>query len=144
METFLRHFQISNPEVTHLRILLHGHTGAGTSSFVNSVESAFQHRISVRAPAPPLTMTSCTKRVKCLAFDISFFLFCLQWNSLYIIWLKTCTAECNKWVLFQCKILHNKFNEHFFFFFTLSNNLPNTKKQLNWLVRAPELDIVLK
>ncbi|KAB5523234.1 hypothetical protein PHYPO_G00150150 [Pangasianodon hypophthalmus] len=64
METFLRHFQISNPEVSHLRILLHGPTGAGVSSFVNSVGSVFQHRITVRAPAAPKSMPPCTKRFK--------------------------------------------------------------------------------
>lgn len=73
MEIYLRHFQFSNPEVSHLRILVHGHTAAGISSFVNSVDSAFKHRITIRAPTAPKTMPVCTKMVN-IPFDLILFI----------------------------------------------------------------------
>ncbi|XP_051767559.1 interferon-induced protein 44-like [Ctenopharyngodon idella] len=49
--TTVTNFQPGNPEVNTLRILLHGPQGAGKSSFFNSVNNAFQGRISTKAQA---------------------------------------------------------------------------------------------
>ncbi|XP_058263274.1 interferon-induced protein 44-like [Hemibagrus wyckioides] len=64
LENSLRNFTLSNPNIGHLRILLHGPVGAGKSTFINSIYSVFQHRISNKVKAAPSTSTSCTKTYK--------------------------------------------------------------------------------
>ncbi|XP_051244183.1 interferon-induced protein 44-like isoform X3 [Dicentrarchus labrax] len=46
---FMKSYQPRNKDVKHLRILIHGQTGAGKSSFINSVESVLKGRITGRA-----------------------------------------------------------------------------------------------
>ncbi|XP_075942305.1 interferon-induced protein 44-like [Anarhichas minor] len=48
---FVKDYQPYNEEVKQLRVLLHGLTGAGKSSFLNSVDSALQGRVTGRALA---------------------------------------------------------------------------------------------
>ncbi|XP_021331612.1 interferon-induced protein 44-like [Danio rerio] len=45
----LENFSPSDPNVKEIKILVAGQVGAGKSSFINSIESAFQGRISTRA-----------------------------------------------------------------------------------------------
>ncbi|KTG04066.1 hypothetical protein cypCar_00043984 [Cyprinus carpio] len=45
----LKNFSMSHPDVNHVKILVAGQIGAGKSSFINSVDSAFQGRITSRA-----------------------------------------------------------------------------------------------
>ncbi|CAM4502786.1 unnamed protein product [Leuciscus chuanchicus] len=47
----LENFSPSSPDVTDIKILVAGEIGAGKSSFINSVDSAFQGRITSRALA---------------------------------------------------------------------------------------------
>ncbi|XP_051244182.1 interferon-induced protein 44-like isoform X2 [Dicentrarchus labrax] len=46
---FVKSYQPQNKDVKHLRILIHGQTGAGKSSFINSVESVLKGRVTNRA-----------------------------------------------------------------------------------------------
>ncbi|KAK2883407.1 hypothetical protein Q8A67_017044 [Cirrhinus molitorella] len=61
LEKNLRELKLSDPSVKYIRILLTGATGAGKSSFFNSVNSAFQGRITTEALADAETGTSFTK-----------------------------------------------------------------------------------
>ncbi|XP_062391111.1 interferon-induced protein 44-like [Sardina pilchardus] len=58
---FLRKFPISTQDVDKLRILVHGPVGAGKSSFINSIDSIFQGRITNMAAAEAATGHSFTR-----------------------------------------------------------------------------------
>ncbi|XP_076153674.1 interferon-induced protein 44-like [Alosa pseudoharengus] len=60
----LRRFQISTPDVEHLRILIHGPVGAGKSSFINSIDSIFQDHMTSGAIAEACAGHSFTKIYK--------------------------------------------------------------------------------
>lgn len=61
---FLKSYSPRNHEATHLRILLIGPTGEGKSTFINSVDSVLQGRVTNRAPTDQhLTAESFTKKV---------------------------------------------------------------------------------
>ncbi|XP_062374856.1 interferon-induced protein 44-like [Sardina pilchardus] len=60
----LKEMKVRNPEVQHLRILVHGPVGAGKSSFINSIDSIFQERMTSKAIAQTATERSCTKIFK--------------------------------------------------------------------------------
>ncbi|KAF4074910.1 hypothetical protein AMELA_G00228690, partial [Ameiurus melas] len=64
LEANLREFTIRHAEITNLRILVHGAVGAGKSSFINSANSVFQHRVTDRAGEASSSSTSHTKRYK--------------------------------------------------------------------------------
>ncbi|KAF5889999.1 interferon-induced protein 44-like, partial [Clarias magur] len=49
IEQKLRNFKINNQNVPYVRLLLVGEVGVGKSSFVNSVNNAFQGRITCEA-----------------------------------------------------------------------------------------------
>ncbi|XP_063066393.1 interferon-induced protein 44-like [Engraulis encrasicolus] len=69
METSLRKFQLLNPELKHLRILLHGPVGAGKSSLINSIDTVFQGQVSARALVAGMESNKCfTKKYKTYAF----------------------------------------------------------------------------
>uniref|UniRef100_A0A3P8TLS9 G domain-containing protein n=1 Tax=Amphiprion percula TaxID=161767 RepID=A0A3P8TLS9_AMPPE len=55
---FLKSYQPRNAEVKHLRILLIGPVGVGKSSFIDSVDSVLQDRITGRAPTDAVTGSS--------------------------------------------------------------------------------------
>ncbi|XP_060748997.1 interferon-induced protein 44-like [Tachysurus vachellii] len=57
----LKEFELSNPEIKHLRFLMTGPVGSGKSSFVNSVNNAFQNRITNKAVMATTSETSCTE-----------------------------------------------------------------------------------
>ncbi|XP_051559618.1 interferon-induced protein 44-like [Myxocyprinus asiaticus] len=57
----LMEFQLNNPNFKYVRILVIGEVGAGKSSFINSVSSVFQGRITTEALADATSGTSFTK-----------------------------------------------------------------------------------
>ncbi|XP_008327945.1 interferon-induced protein 44-like isoform X3 [Cynoglossus semilaevis] len=59
---FVKTYKPRNSEVRCLRILLHGPVGAGKSSFINSVDSVLQGRITGRALTDAVAGTSFTQR----------------------------------------------------------------------------------
>lgn len=59
---FLRNYKPRNSKAKHVRILLHGPIGAGKSSFINSVDSILQDRITTRALADALSARSFTRK----------------------------------------------------------------------------------
>ncbi len=63
VEKNLRELKLSDSKVKYIRILLAGEVGAGKSSFINSVNSAFQGIITTEALAASVSGTSFTKTV---------------------------------------------------------------------------------
>ncbi|XP_042610376.1 interferon-induced protein 44-like [Cyprinus carpio] len=61
LEKNLRELKLSDSKVKYIRILLAGEVGAGKSSFINSVNSAFQRRITTEALADSVSGTSFTR-----------------------------------------------------------------------------------
>ncbi|XP_055366982.1 interferon-induced protein 44-like [Betta splendens] len=61
---FLKQYKPKNERATHLRILLYGPVGAGKSSFINSVDSVFQGRVTDRAPTDATSGDSYTQKYK--------------------------------------------------------------------------------
>ncbi|KAM9454904.1 interferon-induced protein 44-like isoform 2-T2 [Clarias gariepinus] len=64
LEETLRNFKLSNPDVKFVRILIVGEVGAGKSSFINSINNAFQERITSGALVDATSGTSFTKVYK--------------------------------------------------------------------------------
>ncbi|KAM9454857.1 interferon-induced protein 44-like [Clarias gariepinus] len=64
LEVKLRNFKLSNPDVKFVRILIVGEVGAGKSSFINSINNAFQGRITCGALVDTASGTSFTKVYK--------------------------------------------------------------------------------
>ncbi|XP_076846106.1 interferon-induced protein 44-like [Brachyhypopomus gauderio] len=62
IEAQLKDFQLKTPNVSRLRILLCGQVGAGKSSFINSVNSVFAHRVTQRAGEAPCSGKSYTHK----------------------------------------------------------------------------------
>ncbi|XP_076134427.1 interferon-induced protein 44-like [Alosa pseudoharengus] len=60
----LKQMTVRNPKVESLRILVHGPVGAGKSSFINSINSIFQGRMTSGAIAERATDRSFTKIVR--------------------------------------------------------------------------------
>ncbi|XP_030262659.1 interferon-induced protein 44-like [Sparus aurata] len=61
---FMKWYKPRNSEASHLRILLHGPVGAGKSSFINSVDSVLQSRVTGRALTDATSGSSFTKEYK--------------------------------------------------------------------------------
>ncbi|XP_049417583.1 interferon-induced protein 44-like [Epinephelus fuscoguttatus] len=61
---FASDYQPHNSEVQQLRILIHGPTGSGRSSFFNSVDSALQGNVTGRALADAISHDSFTLKYK--------------------------------------------------------------------------------
>lgn len=64
IEQKLRNFNIKRLKVPYVRILIVGAVGAGKSSFINSVNNAFQGRITCEALVATGSERSFTKTVK--------------------------------------------------------------------------------
>ncbi|KAF7698356.1 interferon-induced protein 44-like isoform X1 [Silurus meridionalis] len=61
LEEKLREFTVCNQQIKHFRFLMKGPIGAGKSSFVNSIDSAFQNRVTNKAIASSSSNVSCTR-----------------------------------------------------------------------------------
>ncbi|XP_059204129.1 interferon-induced protein 44-like [Centropristis striata] len=66
--TFVKNYERRKREVKHLRILLHGPIGAGKSSFINSVDTVLQGRVTGRAPTDAISGRSFTTKYKTYKF----------------------------------------------------------------------------
>ncbi|XP_062393537.1 interferon-induced protein 44-like [Sardina pilchardus] len=64
MKSKLKGMRVRNPEVPSLRILVHGPVGAGKSSFITSIDSIFQERMTSAAIPETLSDRSFTKIFK--------------------------------------------------------------------------------
>ncbi|XP_076879287.1 interferon-induced protein 44-like isoform X1 [Brachyhypopomus gauderio] len=64
LEMKLRRFRVSSQNVRHIRILVVGEIAGGKSSFINSVNNAFQGRITCNALVAAASGTSFTKKYK--------------------------------------------------------------------------------
>ncbi|XP_066517768.1 interferon-induced protein 44-like [Hoplias malabaricus] len=64
LEDELTNIHLRHPELTQLRILLHGPVGAGKSCFINSVRSIFSGEIKRNIPEQSNAKKSCTKTYK--------------------------------------------------------------------------------
>ncbi|XP_076879288.1 interferon-induced protein 44-like isoform X2 [Brachyhypopomus gauderio] len=62
LEMKLRRFRVSSQNVRHIRILVVGEIAGGKSSFINSVNNAFQGRITCNALVAAASGTSFTKK----------------------------------------------------------------------------------
>lgn len=67
----LENFSMNHPEVSNVRILVAGQIGAGKSSFINSINSAFQGEINCEALADATAGTSCSFTQRFQTFQIS-------------------------------------------------------------------------
>lgn len=66
MEQKLRNFKLTGSNARFVRILVAGEVGVGKSSFINSVNNAFQRRITHDALVDGIGGTSFTKKVRIL------------------------------------------------------------------------------
>ena len=64
---FVKSYKPRNNKVKHLRILLHGPAGAGKSSFINSVDSVLQGRVTGRVPTDATSEKTFTEQVRITA-----------------------------------------------------------------------------
>ncbi|KAI4902009.1 hypothetical protein NFI96_018706 [Prochilodus magdalenae] len=64
LKSELSNIQLNHPELSCVRILLHGPVGAGKSCFINSVQSIFSGEMKIRAAEQANAKKSCTKVYK--------------------------------------------------------------------------------
>ncbi|XP_068606151.1 interferon-induced protein 44-like [Brachionichthys hirsutus] len=65
---FVQSYHPQKSSVSHLRIMLHGPVGAGKSSFINSIDSVLQGRVTGRALTDGISGKSFTKIYKTFKF----------------------------------------------------------------------------